>query len=150
TKSDGVTTVTTADDRRGSYTITVTNSGPSDAQNVSVADAWPAGFTEGTITDAYGSVTTGRGGNFTAALGTLAAGASKSITVSYTVPSSTTGDQTNTATVGSSTSDPNPANNTASDTDHVLTSADLAITKSDGVDTVTAGNGIVRTYTITD
>src|SRR5207247_1743942 len=90
TKSDGVTTVTAGDGVVRTYTITVTNNGPSDAQDVSVADAWPAGFTEGTITDAYGSVTPGSGGNFTAALGTLAAGASKSITVSYFVASATT------------------------------------------------------------
>jgi uncharacterized repeat protein (TIGR01451 family) len=149
TKSDGVTTVTAGDGIVRTYTITVTNNGPAAAQNVSVTDTWPAGFTEGTITDAYGTVTPGSGGKFTAALGTITPGASKSIKVTYTVLSSTTGDQTNTVTVTSSTLDSNLANNTASDTDHVLTSADLSITKSDGVTTVTAGDGIVRTYTIT-
>src|SRR5207247_8364885 len=114
TKDDGVTTVTAGDGVTYTYTITVHNGSTSDAQNVSVTDIWPAGFTKGTVTDAYGSVTSGPGSRFTAALGTLAAGADKSITVTFTVPSSTpAGSQTNTVTVTSSTSDPNPANNTA-------------------------------------
>src|SRR5262249_3299702 len=92
----------------------------------------------------------GTGGNFTAALGSIAAGASKSITVTYTVPASTSpGTRTNTATVSSGTYDPNLTNNTASDDTTVGISADLSISKSDGVTTVTAGDGLVYTYTIT-
>src|SRR5436309_2356219 len=87
TKSDGVDTVTAGDGFVRTYTITVTNSGPSDAQNVSVAHPCPHSFPTRRSSDLYGSVTAGTGGNFTAALGTVAAGASKSITVSYTVPS---------------------------------------------------------------
>jgi uncharacterized repeat protein (TIGR01451 family) len=142
-------TVTAGDGIVHTYTITVTNSGPSDAQNVSVADTWPAGFTEGTITDAYGAVTLGTGGNFTAALGTIFAGGSKSITVSYTVPASTTGDQTNTATVSSGTPNSNP-NNTASDTDHVLVVTDLAITKTDNSPTFTLGESLTYVITVTN
>ena len=82
------------------------------------------------------------------ALGTIAAGGNATVTVSYTVPSATTGSQTNTATVSSFDADPNGANNSASDTNTVLTSADLAVTKSDGATSVTAGDGVVRTYTI--
>jgi hypothetical protein len=120
TKSDGVTEVTANDGVTYTYTITVHNSGPSDAQNVSVSDTWPAGFTQGTISDPFGNVTQGTGGNFTATLGTLAAGADKSITVTFTVPASTKpGPQTNTVTTTSTTTDTNPNNNTASDTDTV-------------------------------
>jgi hypothetical protein len=36
--------------------------GPSHAQNVSVADTWPAGFSRGTVTNSHSSVTTGTGG----------------------------------------------------------------------------------------
>ena len=42
--------------------------------------------------------------------------------------------------------DPNPANNSATDTDTIARMADLAITKTDGVTTATAGGGV--TYTI--
>jgi uncharacterized repeat protein (TIGR01451 family) len=46
TKDDFQTTVT-AGSGGGTYTITVSNAGPSDALNVSVADTWPAGFAQG-------------------------------------------------------------------------------------------------------
>src|SRR5207247_1040767 len=132
------------------YTITVHNVGFSDAQNVSVADTWPAGFSEGTVSDPFGTVTPGTGGNFTAALGTIAAGASKSITVTFTVPASTLpGPQTNTVAASTTTTESNTNNNSASDTDQVVASADLTATKDDGVTTVTAGDGVVHTYTIT-
>ncbi|HEX4966858.1 MAG TPA: IPTL-CTERM sorting domain-containing protein, partial [Thermoanaerobaculia bacterium] len=59
-----------------------------------------------------------------------------------------TGTLSNTATVTApaGVTDPNPANNSATDTDTIAASADLAITKTDGVTTVTAGGSL--TYTI--
>src|SRR5262249_52430478 len=100
--------------------MTVHTAGPSDAQGVSISDTFPAGFTRGPVCDASGIVTLGVGGNFTATLGTLAAGADKSITVTFTVPASTQpGPQTNTVTTTSTTTETNPNNNTASDTDTV-------------------------------
>src|SRR5206468_3095297 len=53
---------------------------------------------------------------------------------------------TNTATVSGAPTDPNTANNSASATTAVSGSADLAVTKSDSPDPVTAGEDI--TYTI--
>src|SRR5213075_2441522 len=59
-----------------------------------------------------------------------------------------TGTLSNTATVASSTiSDPNAANNSATDTDTLTPQADLAVTKTDGVTTATPGGSV--TYTIT-
>jgi uncharacterized repeat protein (TIGR01451 family) len=134
TKSDGVTVVTAGDGITYTYTVTVHNNGPSDAQGVSVSDTWPSGFTQGTISDPFGTVTQGSGGNFTATLGTIASGASKSITVTFTVPASTQpGPQTNTVTTTSTTTDTNPNNNTATDTDVVISSSDLSIQKTDNV-----------------
>ena len=43
--------------------------------------------------------------------------------------------------------DPTPGNNSATDTDTMAPQADLAITKTDGVTTATAGGSV--TYTIT-
>src|SRR5207249_2039365 len=58
---------------------------------------------------------------------------------------------TNTATIDSSpVSDPTPGNNSASDTDTVTKSADLAITKSDAVTSVTAGTSTTYTITLTN
>lgn len=120
TKTDGVDFVTAGDGIVRTYTITVTNNGPDDAQNVSLSDSWPAGFTQGTITNNHGTVTPGADGNFTATLGILPVGARKSITITYTVPASTIDDQTNTVIVSTSTKELNLANNVASDTDQVL------------------------------
>ena len=73
---DGITAATAGAGVVHAYTITVTNAGPSDAHNVSVADTWPAGFAQGTITNPAGTVTIGPGGNFTADLGTVPASSS--------------------------------------------------------------------------
>src|SRR5262249_30075522 len=130
--------------------MTVHTAGPSDAQGVSISDTFPAGFTRGPVCDASGIVTLGVGGNFTATLGTIAAGADKAITVTFTVPATTQpGPQTNTVTTTSTTSDSNHNKNAAKENDTVLTSADLSITKSDGVTVVTAGDDVTYTYTIT-
>src|SRR5450756_296660 len=144
TKTDGVTSVT-AGLSTGTYTISVHNTGPSDATGVSLTDLWPAGFSQGTITPSQGTCT--GTGNFTCALGTIASGGSATVTVAYSVPSSTVGAQTNTVSVSSDVTDPDLTNNAASDTDTVITSADLSVTKTDGVTSVTAGLS-TGTYTI--
>jgi len=148
TKSDGVTTVTAGDGMTRTYTITVSNAGPSLALAVVLSDAWPAGFIPGGVTTSQGSCSS-TGGNFTCSLGTLSTGASATISATYTVPATTpAGNQTNSVSVTSNTPDPNSSNNTAVKSTIVITSADLTVTKSDGVTTVTAGDGVTRTYTI--
>ena len=57
---------------------------PSDAQAVSVADTWPAGFSRGTVTPSQGTCTGTP--SFTCSLGTIAASAGATITVTYSVP----------------------------------------------------------------
>ena len=147
TKSDGVTTVTAGDGITRTYTITVSNAGPSAASGVTLADTWPSAFTLGAITASQGSCTSG--GNFTCSLGNLATGGSATITASYTVPAATpAGSQTNSASVTSNTPDPNSNNNIASKTTTVNTSADLSVTKSDGVTSVSILDSSTHTYTI--
>ncbi len=146
TKSDGVTTVTAGDGLTRTFTITVRNAGPSTATGVSLSDTWPAGFTRTSLPAACTDV--GGGPSFDCALGPILAGATTTLVVTYTVPASTpAGPQANTATVSSSTTDPTPANNTATDTTTVATSADLSVTKTDSPDPVIAGANL--TYTIT-
>jgi uncharacterized repeat protein (TIGR01451 family) len=95
-------------DQNITYTITVNNAGPSDAQNVVVTDTLPSGVTfvstSGCAEDPNGVPTCN--------LGTITAGGSKQYTV--TVKTSTTGTITNNVSVSSSTTDPTPGNNTAS------------------------------------
>ena len=147
-KSDATTTVTAGGGTVQIYTLTVRNLGASDAQSVAVNDVWPIGFQQGTVgTPSQGSVTSG-GGNFAWLLGTVPAGGVATLQVAYTVPASTLpGTYTNTATVTSTTPDPDP-NNTAVDLTDVIASANLTITKDDGVTSVLAGGGTMQTYTL--
>ena len=99
------------------YTITVTNGGPSDATAVTLDVAWPAGFSEGALSPSQGTCAPlGAGPDFSCALGTVAVGATATVTVPYTVPAATPpGPQVDTATVASATSDPDDTNDTATD-----------------------------------
>ncbi len=145
TKDDGVTTVTAGDGITRTYTITVSNAGPSDAQAVTVTDTWPVGLHPG---DDH-PMPTGAARVLRTSPATSAPsppGTTKSITVTYTVPASTpAGDQTNTAKVHSPT---DPSDSTATDTNTVATLASLSITKDDGVTTYRR-DGVTCTYTIT-
>ncbi len=124
------------------YTLIITNDGPSDATGVSVADPTPAGLV---FQANIGACTTA----FPCALGTLVPGATRSITATYQVPPGYTAPDpiVNTATVSATSGDANPANNTATATTSLgPPSADLALVKT-GPATVVPGNTV--TYTIT-
>src|SRR5699024_3040856 len=77
----------------------------------------------------------------------MPAGGSVTYTASCAISASATGTLSNTATVSSSITDPDPANNSATDTDTLTPSADIAITKTDGITDATPGGSV--TYTIT-
>lgn len=132
------------------FTLTTHNSGPNAAANVSFSDTMPAGFLitghvapsgwTCAISSGDTVITCSRATNY-------ASGASDTFTVQALVPASgpgSSGNQTNTATITSTTADPNPANNTGSATFTVLTDgADLQLsskTKAPGV--VAVWNGI--------
>lgn len=121
------------------YDITVTNNGPSDAQSVQVADPTPAGYT-------FASATAPCGGGFPCALGTVSAGGSVAFSVTYDIDPATTGGVTNTATVSSTTTDPNGGNDSASATTTVSGEADLGVVKTGPASAVAGGQ---VTYTIT-
>ena len=95
------------------YTLSITNSGPSDATGVTVTDTLPSEVTFGSTSSgcAYDSVTH----KVTCTLGTLNNGATVTATIVVTVDSSTTGTITNTATVTATTTDPDTADNTATE-----------------------------------
>ncbi|MFN9295550.1 MAG: hypothetical protein ACK6EB_46350, partial [Planctomyces sp.] len=96
------------------YTITVSNAGPSTATSVSVSDSIPSWIASWTWS---GNGLTGQTGNLSNTISSLAPGSSMVYTVVATVkPDATGASLTNTATV-SATADTNSANDSASDTD---------------------------------
>jgi uncharacterized repeat protein (TIGR01451 family) len=150
TKTDGITNV--AAGQSTTYTITASNAGPTDAPASQVTDTFPAPLTgcSWTCAGAGGGTCTAAGaGNISDAVN-LPNGGSVTYTATCSVPASTAAgiNIANTATVTPpmGTPDPTPGNNSATDTDTTIVSADLSITKTDGVASVVAGDSL--TYTI--
>jgi uncharacterized repeat protein (TIGR01451 family) len=137
--------------QKDTYTIAVTNVGPSNVNGATVTDNFPPIFMGVTFT------TTGSGGasGFTASgtgninnAVTMPAGSSVTYKATGTVSSSATGTLSNTATVTapSEVTDSNPANNSATDSDTITFKADLKVTVTDGRSAAVAGSR--NTYTI--
>ncbi len=109
-------TVSLADAQAGSdltYTVTVTNSGPSQATNVIAVDTLPAGVTFVSGTGPNSEALTATGGVVNVNGGNLANAGTFSFTINATVATGATGIQTNSVTVSSDANDPNGANDTA-------------------------------------
>ncbi len=133
---------TTTSNVNVTYTLVVTNIGPSDAAGVMLDDPTPAGLTLVS--------TTGGCAAFPCTLGALAAGQTRTISVTFNVPNGyTTPDPiVNQASVSSLTLDPATANNTAAAATSLgAPVAVLSLGKDDGTTTLTPGGP--TTYTIT-
>src|SRR5439155_790485 len=132
------------------YTLTVSNAGPSTATSVSVTDTLPAGVTFQSASGA-GWTCSGTNASVTCTRASLAptGGTPSTITIVVTAPSEG-GTITNTAAVSAATSDPNPANNTATASTTVTASADLTIIKNDEPDAVSAGGTLTYTLTVSN
>ena len=96
------------------YTITVTNLGPNPATDVVLTDPVPQGTTfSGASPAASSAPPVGAGGTVTWNLGNLASGASVKLMMKVNVSLKGNALIVNTATVSASSTDPSPANNTA-------------------------------------
>lgn len=108
------------------YTLGVHNDGPSDAHGVVLHDVLPS-----TVTFLSASAgCTEAGGTVDCAVGDLADGADATATITVTVNSGVTTNADNTVTVSATTSDPAPANNTATSAVPVGTNYDLSVVKT--------------------
>ncbi len=129
------------------YTLDVTNSGPSVATDVTVSDPLPTGTAFVSETTSTGTCSESAG-KVSCSLGDLAVGAKVTISITVTVDASApAGVLTNTATVSSPTPDPTESNNTATDQTQVIAEADLVLTKTATPASVSAGDQF--TYTLT-
>ncbi|SFO47618.1 conserved repeat domain-containing protein/gliding motility-associated C-terminal domain-containing protein [Chitinophaga sp. YR627] len=138
------------------YTITVTNNGPSDAANVKVIDnaptgttikSWTAAVKTGTVTLPAASGT----GNINQTIANVPNGAAVSYTVIVSTPASFTGNLSNTASGSSDATDPTPANNSSTTTGIAPTpKADIAVVKTTTATTFAPGEDVTYTITVTN
>jgi uncharacterized repeat protein (TIGR01451 family) len=159
TKTDGVDAVYAGGTT--TYTIVVSNAGPSAADGAIFTDPAVPGLNVTNVMcgSPAGGAVCPTAGNTTVALmqgagiaiPTLPSGGSVTFTVSATV-TATSGSVTNTATIAAppGTTDLIAGNNTASDEDTVTPVADLSITKADSPDPVLAGGGLTYTLAVSN
>jgi len=152
TKTDSVTAINSG--ANTTYTVRVTNNGPSSVTGAILSDPAASGLSKSSVVCSptpgqcltAPSIAQLEGGTF--ALPALANGQFYEIRITANVTASS-GSVTNTAVVGAPTgvNDPNTGNNTATDTDTVITNADLQITKTDNSTDYAADAW--KTYSIT-
>jgi uncharacterized repeat protein (TIGR01451 family) len=125
------------------YTINYSNAGPSPATSTVISDPTPVGI-------AFQSATAPCATGFPCPLGTLAAGQSGSVTVTYTVPGNYSGATiVNTASISSSVNDPNNADNSSTFTTNVTQQTDVQISKT-GPQAVSPGQLLSYVITVTN
>ncbi|KQS17040.1 hypothetical protein ASG05_05700 [Frigoribacterium sp. Leaf186] len=131
------------------YTLTARNDGPSDARGVTITDPIDPGVTlvsagvDGGTCDIVGNVVV------TCDAGTLAAGATRTATISVILAPDAEVVQ-NTAAITSSTPEIDPTDNASSTSLNATTSADLSLTKTATPATATAGDEVTYTVTATN
>ena len=148
-KTDGVTSVNVG--QLVTYTIVATNNGPAPVTGAVIADTAPtklSGITWNCSASGGVSCPAASGsGSILATTGPMASGSSLTYTLRGTVLLTASGTLDNTATVTAPSGNPDPTagNNTASDSDTIVT-PDVEITKSSSASSYMAGTAI--SYTI--
>src|SRR5207248_977859 len=152
TKTDGVASVNAGGST--TYTVVATNGGPSAVVGATVTDTAPSTmtFSAWSCVASVGSSCPASGsGNISASVNLLSGGTA-TFTVDATVAGNATGSIVNTATIAppAGVTDPNLANNTATDTDALTSQVTLMVAKTDGSATYTPGGTATYTITVTN
>jgi uncharacterized repeat protein (TIGR01451 family) len=153
TVTDGKTTAFAG--TTDSYTIVVTNPGPSNVTDAVVKDNFPGTFTgvtfSATQSGGASGFTSSGSGNISDKV-TMPADSSITYIATGTISAAATGTLSNTATVTvpSGVTDPDVSNNSAKDTDTITVKADVKVTVTDGKSAVVAGQKNNYTITVTN
>jgi uncharacterized repeat protein (TIGR01451 family) len=157
TKSNASTSIIPG--TNATYTITVSNHGPSAVRNVSVTDTMAAPFVVAdaqwscaTIGDPPSSCSAVAGsGNINTTVD-LAPNDVATFKVSVPIDAAATGSVNNSVLIApdSRVTDPTPGDHSASDTDTLTPKVDLAVTKTDGTPDAIPGNGVTYTIVVTN
>ena len=136
------------------YTIVVTNSGPSNAPGATVTDNFPAALpvVAWTCAGAGGGTCPASGSNDINETVNLPVGGSVTFSASGTVNASATGSLINIASVSppGGVTDPTPGNNSATDTDTLTPQANLAISKTNNQTSTVPGTPTTYIITVTN
>ncbi|MFJ4222897.1 hypothetical protein [Microbacterium sp. NPDC089695] len=131
------------------YALTVRNDGPSDARAVRITDPLDPASTFVSATPPQGTCAVAAQ-TLTCDLGTIGAGATVTVPLVVTLAPGGTAVVQNTASVSSSTSDPDPADNTSSTSFDPSRIADLGLTKTASATQAAAGETITYTLVATN
>jgi uncharacterized repeat protein (TIGR01451 family) len=129
------------------YTIAVTNAGGATANNVTLSNVLPAATSFFFATTTQGSVFK-QDNDVTVHLGTLANGASATVTIIATATAG--GSLTNRASVTSSLTEQTPANNSTTAVTTAIEVADLAVGVTDSPDPVVVGTTLTYVVSVTN
>jgi peptide/nickel transport system permease protein len=132
------------------YTLTVANNGPSDAADVVFTDTLPTGLTLHSAVTSLGNACDVLDRRITCRLGDLPKGTTAQITLTASAGAIVSDVLSNFAFVGSRTSDPNLADNTAEQQRRFSPAADLALGQFDVPDPVAAGSTLTYTLVVTN
>ncbi|MBO9534382.1 MAG: DUF11 domain-containing protein [Solirubrobacteraceae bacterium] len=134
------------------YTLNVSNQGPSAATNVSITDAIPAGLTPSGAPTITGGTCSYAGQNLTCTLASLPNGGTRTVTVPTTVAAGAAGASlSNTATIAATEFDPTPANNTSAPALTTIRGvAELSVTKTVGQANANVGDTLTYTVTVSN
>jgi uncharacterized repeat protein (TIGR01451 family) len=132
------------------YTVTVTNAGPSTATNVSLSDTLPSTVNYVSATSSQGSAPTQASGVITALIGTLAPNATATLTIVGLPTGAAVGLVTDTATATSDQANPKPSDASAKSITTISAVANLNIAAIGSSDQVVTGHTLTYTITVTN